>query len=114
MSLETLAKHSRPEKIASIVASRIIDYINMGAHPEKLIHLFNQLGLDEYFQTKSSASVKVSALIKHYVSQEVRIDDLRVYESVLSKSVEKGFKEFNKTFITKVKDDMLVWSPLVK
>ncbi len=111
ITIETLARHSDVEKMARIASSRIEDYIYMAVHPKKLSQIFQKLGLFTAVRNNwGSKELQLAALIQQYVIRNLHAHDLRVYQTVVCEDKASGFEELNKSFITKVHDDMLVWS----
>ncbi len=113
MKIETLAKHSDKERMARIASARIEDYIKMAAHPKKLSNLFQNLGLFTATRNRwSTKEIELAALIQQYTLRNIDAHDMRVYQSEVCTDRKQGFTELNKSFLTKVHDDLLIWSPL--
>ncbi len=111
VTIEMLARHSDKEKIARIVSSRITDYLQLAIHPKKLSKILQNLGLFTAVTNKwSTKEIELAALIQQYILRDVSAFDLDVYQSVVSEDKKEGFAELNKSFLTRVHDDMLVWS----
>jgi hypothetical protein len=56
--------------------------------------------------------IELSALIQQYTLRSLDAHDMRVYQSITCEDMKTGFEKLNKSFLTKVPDNMLVWSPL--
>ncbi len=113
VTIEMLARHSDIEKIARIVSVRIYDCIKLAVHPKKLSKIVQKLGLFAPARNNwSDKEIQLAALIQQYILRNLDAHDLKVYQSEVCENVKSGFTELNKTFLTKVHDDMLVWSHL--
>ncbi len=113
ITIELLARHSQKERIARVMAARIREYLYMGAHPEKIVRLFQNLGLfDGPKKVEDIKQIELSALIKHYALQEIEVHELRCYQTTLFEDQRNGLQKLNKSFLTKAGDSMLIWGPL--
>jgi len=111
VTIEMLARHSDKEKIARTVSSRIVDYLNLAIHPRQLSKILQNLGLFTAVRNNwSNKEIELSALIQQYILRDVSAHDLGVYQTIVCEDKKKGFEELNQSFLTKVHNDMLVWS----
>lgn len=109
-TIEMLARHSDKEKVARIVSTRIEDYVQMAVHPKKLSKLFQNLGLFTAVRNNwSSKEIELAALIQQYTLRSLDAHDMRVYQTEVCADRVPGFNDLNKSFLTKVEDNMLVW-----
>jgi cell division protein FtsL len=112
LTVKTLATHSDNKKIASIVSARICDYLEMAVHPYQLATLFENLGL--FISAKNDVSdkeIELSALIQHYVLTNIDSYNMDVWNKQVCDDKKIGYAKLNKSFLARVKKDMLVWSP---
>jgi hypothetical protein len=112
ITVAVLAKHSDKNRMARIMASRISDYLEMGAHPDCLARLFKNLGLHDGPKKAEDKEIELSALIKHYVNNSIEVFDLKKYQGTISADKAQGLSKINNSFLVKAGDSMLVWSPL--
>lgn len=113
VTIEVLAKHSDKERMARIASTRLVDYIAVGTHPKQLAYMLEKLGLFTATRNNWGAKeIELSALIQQYTLRNLDTHDMRVYQSITCEDRKTGFEKLNKSFLTKVHDNMLVWSPL--
>jgi|GEM_PF-3300232 len=112
ITINLLAQYSDKEKIARIMASRIREYLAIGAHPHHLAKLFESLALYDGSKKGTTREIEVAALIKHYVLEDVSRNDLSNYQSTLASDTAKGLERLNMSFIVKAKKCSFLWNPL--
>lgn len=105
-ALQKLTKHSEPKRIAKLVAARVLEYIEMGVHPDKLIRIFSNLQLENVDMKEVEAELANS--IKYYISSEINTRKLNVYMYTVCEDHARGFKELEKTFLARTKKDGFV------
>ncbi len=112
ITIALLAQYSDKEKIARIISSRIREYLAIGAHPQQLARLFENLGLYDETKKGDTREIEIAALIKYYVLEDVSRTDLSNYRSTLTSDKVRGLERLNMSFIMKAKKSSFVWSPL--
>jgi hypothetical protein len=112
ITIDLLARHSEKERIARVMAARIREYLYMGAHPQKIVRLFENLGLYDGPKIAETKKNELSALIKHYALQDIEVHELRCYQSIIFEDQRSGLQKLNKSFLTKAGDSMLIWNLL--
>lgn len=113
LKIETLAKHSDKSRIASIVSSRISDYLKMGVDPSTLYRVFENLRLNPAVrQNWNEKEVELSALIQQFVLQNEDSHDLMLWNKTVLNDKKQGLQKMQASFLVKVRKDMTVWSPL--
>lgn len=107
-ALQKLMEHSKPKRIAKLVAERVLEYIEMGVHPDKLIRVFSNLQLENVNLKEGEAELTHS--IKYHISSEIDTRKLNVYMYTVCEDHTPGFRELEKTFLVKTKKDSFVMS----
>ncbi|MCE9517947.1 hypothetical protein K8Q96_03025 [Candidatus Nomurabacteria bacterium] len=114
LTISVLAKHSDKEKIASIVSSRINDYLRLSVHPYNLYNVFKNLGLTTGVKNNASnKEIELSALIQHYVLRNVDSHDLECWQIGISKDRKEGYEKLNHSFLSKCEKNQWIWSPVM-
>jgi hypothetical protein len=114
IDIEFLGKHSDIEFVAGVVSTRLKNFIEHGIAPVSLYEILKKLCIVSPVIGARTPEERLRSLIQGNMLRDMDSYNMELYMIAGSKSKKEDWHLLNKTFLTRVEKNMLIWSPLDK